>query len=151
MALAGAGVFAGGADGGFVLEDFAEAFGDEAGAVAADLAADEVAGEVEQGVGVVAAVFHPELAEVLDAEGDGDFVLPGLGDSEVEAECGKAGGFVYYDVAGVASFAVDEFEHSGEIEADDGAVDELLLRVTSEADDFGGFGVVEVEGKIVGG
>ena len=52
----------------FLLEDLAEALADEAGGVAADLAADQVAGEVEEGVGVVAAVFHAELAEVLDTQ-----------------------------------------------------------------------------------
>ena len=149
--LAGGAVAAVGGDGGFLLEGFAEAFGDETGGVAGDLAADEVAGEVEKGVGLVAAVFFAELGEVLDAEGDGDAVLPGLGEGEVHAGGVEAGEFVEEEVTGGAAFAVEEFEHTGDIEADDGAVDVLFLRVGADTDDLGGMGVVEVEGEVVAG
>ena len=85
LAFAGAGVLAVGADGGLGLEDLADLLGDEAGGVAAHLAAKEVGGEVEEDIGLVAAIEGAELFDGLDAEGDGDLIGACGGEGSVHA------------------------------------------------------------------
>ena len=53
-------------------------------------------------------------------------------------------------MAGNAAFFIDELEHAGDVEADDGAVNILFLRVGPDADDLGCFRVIEIEGEFIG-
>jgi hypothetical protein len=151
LALAGAAVPAVDADGGFVLQDFAEEFGGESGGVSPDLAGDDVAGEVEEGVGLIAAVFFTELGEVLDAEGNGYFVAAGTGQRHVHAAGIKGGKFVVEEMAGNTPFLVDEFDHAGDVQGDDGAENELFLWIGPDTNGFRGMGIIDVQGKIIGG
>lgn len=149
-ALAGGGVAAVGAEGGFFLKDFTDLLGHEAGAFAGDLAAQEIGGEVEESVGLVPAILFAHLFEGLDAEKNADFMLPASRQSSIHAKGMEAWEFVDIDMAGYAALTINDLEHTADQKADHGAVNVLFLRVGAETKDLWCGRIINIQPEVAG-
>ena len=132
-----------------LLHDFSEAFGEDAGRVAYDLPGNNVSYDILYDFAFVFAVIACKLGKILHTQTHGHAVASGSSDKVVQTFEENGRQLVDYYAAFEFSLTVYGFHDARVVKAQCRRIDVLAVGVAAHAKDFRGFGVIQVEGKVV--
>ena len=113
------------------------------------LPAEDVAHRVLDDLRLLVPVIPRQLAEVLEAETDGHLVASGGSDQVVDAPEIDGRQLVDDDGALELPFLVHELHDTGIVQSQCRRIDILSVRIVAYAEDFGVFGIVQIQREII--